>query len=329
MTTLVTGASGFVGYHVARALCERGERPRCLVRATSDVRRLAALGVELVTGDLTDLDSLRRAAAGCRIVYHVAADYRFWSPDPSERYRINVEGTRNLLDAAVAAERIVYTSTVGCLGLRRDGQPSDETTPARLEDMVGDYKRSKFLAEQLVLERARAGQPIVVVNPSTPVGEADARPTPTGKIIVDFLNGRLPAYVNTGLNLVDVADVAEGHLLACERGVVGERYILGCQNTSLHDMLQLLAALTGRRTPWLRVPVELGVVAGLVSTMVDGRLRRREPAVPLEAARMARHWMYFSAAKARRELGLPQRPVLDALARAVAWFERVGYVRRG
>lgn len=327
MTTLLTGASGFVGYHVARALCERGERPRCLVRASSDTRRLAALAVELIPGDLTDAASLRRAAAGCQVVYHVAADYRFWSRDPRERYRINVDGTRRLLDAALEAERIVYTSTVGCLGLHPDGAPADETTPARLSSMVGDYKRSKYLAERLVLDRARAGAPIVIVNPSTPIGEQDAKPTPTGKIIVDFLNGRMPAFVDTGLNLIDVRDVAAGHLLAAERGVPGERYILGCRNVSLLEMLSMLAQLTGRRPPRLKLPVEVGVLAGAVSTFVQGTLLGREPAVALESALMARHWMYFSAAKAIRELGLPQSPVDEALARAVDWFQAEGYVR--
>lgn len=324
MTTLVTGATGFVGWHVARLLVERGEAVRCLVRATSDTSRLEPLGVELVVGDLRDAESLLAACRGCRIVCHVAADYRFWWRDATEPYRINVDGTRNLLAAAGDAERIVYTSTVGTIRYPHDDTPSAETTPTTLDDMIGHYKRSKYLAEQVALERARAGQPIVVVQPSTPVGEMDARPTPTGKIIVDFLRGRMPAYVDTGFNLVDVRDVAAGHLLAAERGRVGERYILGCRNLSLRDCLWLLAEVAGRRPPRLRLPYAVAWLAGAGSELA-ARVRGGEPGIPLESVRMSRYRMYFDAAKARAELGLPQSPVDEALARAVAWFRANGY----
>lgn len=324
MPTLVTGATGFVGYHVARLLVEQGAAVRCLVRPTSDTSRLQPLGVELVTGDLLEPGSLRAACDGCERIFHVAADYRLWSRDPQDLYRTNVEGTRHLLDAARDATRIVYTSTVGCLGLTRDGSPADETTPVSLADMIGPYKRSKYLAEELVRERARE-QPIVIVNPSTPVGDHDVKPTPTGKIIVDSLRGRMPGFVDTGLNLIDVADVARGHLLAAERGRIGERYILGCRNLSLREILAILAALTGRRPPRLRVPYAVAYLAALADNLVNVTLRGREPGIPLDGVRMARHRMYFSAEKAVRELGLPQSPVEGALQRAVDWFLANGY----
>jgi len=253
MPTLVTGATGFLGWHVANQLRDRGEDVRCLVRATSDTSRLGPLGVELAPGDLREPESLKSACAGCDTVYHVAADYRLWSKDPRELYRSNVDGTRALLEAASSATRIVYTSSVGVLGHHRDGTPADEHTPVTVHDMIGHYKRSKFLAEELVRERASAGQPIVIVNPSTPVGEQDVKPTPTARSSSISCAGRcrLRGY---RLNLVDVRDVAAGHLLAAERGRLGERYILGHRDLTLAEILAMLATLTGRRAPTLRCP---------------------------------------------------------------------------
>lgn len=325
MPILVTGATGFIGYHVAAQLRELDADVRCLVRPSSDRSRLEPLGVEFVEGDLRDPDSLTKACAGCAQIYHVAADYRLWAPNRQELYRSNVDGTRALLRAAEGAERIVYTSSVGALGLHADHTPADESTPVTLADMIGDYKRSKYLAEALVREKAQAGQPIVIVNPSTPVGECDAKPTPTGATIVRFLRGKMPAYVDTGLNWVDVRDVARGHLLAMERGRLGERYILGNQNLTLQQFTGLLAKLTGRAAPRVRIPHFVAILAAYVDTFVNVQLRGRAPEIELEGAKMARHYMWFSPAKAVTELGLPQTPVEEALVRAVDWFVGHGY----
>jgi dihydroflavonol-4-reductase len=328
MPVLVTGATGFIGHHVARQLLARGHRVRALVRPSSRRENLAGLDLELVTGDLQDPASLRAAAAGCPQVYHVAADYRLGAPDPESLYRSNVDGTRNLLEAAAAAgvERVVYTSSVGALGIPADGTPGTEATPVGLNDMIGVYKRSKFLAEQEALRFAREGVPVVIVNPSTPVGPADLKPTPTGQIVVDFLNGRMPAYVDTGLNLVAVEDVARGHLLAAERGQVGEKYILGNRNMTLREILEALARITGRPAPTVRIPYGFALAAAFLENGL-ARLLRREPAIPLEGVRMARKKMFFDSSKAVGELGLPQTPVEDALARAVGWFRDHGYVK--
>lgn len=327
--SLVTGATGFVGAHVVRALLARGEAVRCLVRAGSSRASLEGLEVELVEGDLGDAASLARAVRGVRAVYHCAADYRLYARDPSEIYRTNVEGTRHLLRAAHEAgiERFVHTSSVGALGLHRDGSPADETTPVRLEQIVGHYKKSKFLAEREAEAWAARGLPVVIVNPSTPVGELDAKPTPTGKLVVDFLNRRIPFYVNTGLNLVDVRDVAAGHLLAAERGRIGEKYILGHANLTLREILELLGEIAGLRPPRLRIPHALPLAAAALDTAF-ARLARRTPRLPLEAVRMSRHRMFFDPSKAVRELGLPQSPIREALARAVEWYRGHGYVRR-
>lgn len=315
---LVTGASGFLGWHVARLLVERGYRVRALARVGS---RVADLEVETVVGDLRDAGSLERAAAGCGLVFHVAADYRLWAKDPGEMYRINVEGTRNLLAAArnAGAERIVYTSTVGTIGIPAGGV-GDETTPVTLADMAGDYKRSKFLAERAALEFARAGLPVVIVNPTAPIGDHDAKPTPTGKIVLDFLQGDMPAFIDTGLNVVDARDVAEGHLLACERGRAGERYILGSENLTLAQILEKLAAIAGRKAPSVRLPYAVAYGAGACST-AWARLTGKPPRVPLDAVRMARKKMWVTHEKARRELGFEPGPAEAALARAVAWFQ--------
>ena len=322
--TLVTGASGFVGWHVARLLAERGHRVRALVRPTS---RIHELDVEAVQGDLRDPGSLAGAVAGCGLVFHVAADYRLWAPDPNELYQSNVDGTRNLLEAARRAgvERVVYTSTVGCIGMP-PGQEGDERTPVTLDQMSGAYKRSKFLAEQVALEFARSGFPVIVVNPTAPVGDHDRKPTPTGKIIVDFLRGDMPAYIDTGLNVVDARDVAEGEWLACERGVPGERYILGCENLTLARILEILAQLTGRKAPRVKLPYAVAYAAGVVTTAL-ARVTGKPPLAPLDAVRMAKKKMFVSTEKARRELGFAPRPAEVGLRRAVEWFQANGYAR--
>lgn len=323
----VTGGTGFVGAHVVRALLARGETVRCLVRPGSDRRNLEGLPVEPFEGDLGDAAGLERGLAGCRRAFHCAADYRLYAPDPREIYASNVGGTDRLLQAAAGVERIVYTSSVGALGLHPDGRPADETAPVALGDMIGHYKRSKYLAEQKALEHAARGVPVVIVNPSTPVGDLDVKPTPTGRMIVDFLSRRIPAYVDSGLNLVDVADVAEGHLLAAERGVVGEKYILGHRNLTLKEIFDLLGRLTGLSSPRLKLPHAIPLAAAAVDTAL-ARLTGRTPRVSLESVRMSRKRMFFDGSRAVRELGLPQSPVEAALTRAVAWFTDHGYVRR-
>jgi dihydroflavonol-4-reductase len=317
--TLVTGASGFVGWHVARLLIERGHQVRALVRASSTI---PGLDVECVTGDLRDPASLARAASGCGLVFHVAADYRLWSKNPHELYQSNVEGTRNMLTAARDAgiERLVYTSTVGCIGVPSGGI-GDENQPVSLHDMAGDYKRSKFLAEQVALEFARGGFPVVIVNPTAPMGDHDFKPTPTGQIVLDFLSGAMPAYIDTGLNVVNVRDVALGHLLACEKGVIGERYILGSENLTLSQILQELARITDRKAPTVKLPYSIAWTAGIVTTAL-AQLTGVPPRVPLEAVRMAKKKMWVSHEKAARELGYSPCPAASALADAVAWFKR-------
>lgn len=319
---LVTGASGFLGWHVARLLEERGYAVRALVRPGSRIRELDA---ETVTGDLRDPGSLERAVAGCGLVFHVAADYRLWAADPRELYRSNVDGTRNLLEAARRAgvDRVVYTSTVGCIGVPK-GQLGDESHPISLEEMAGAYKRSKFLAERIAMDFANAGFPVVIVNPTAPVGDHDTKPTPTGKIIVDFLKGDMPAFIDTGLNLVDARDVAEGHLLAAERGQPGERYILGCENLTLAEILRKLAAITGRRAPRVRLPYFAAYAFAAAGTGW-ARLTGSPPRAPLDAVRMARKKMFVSCEKARRELGFAPGPVAGALKRAVEWFQANQY----
>jgi dihydroflavonol-4-reductase len=327
---LVTGGTGFVGSHVARQLVERGDTVRALARASSKTDNLDELDVEIVRGDLQDPASLKAATQGCELVFHVAADYRLWSRDPRELYRSNVDGTRNILQAALdsGVERVVYTSTVGALGIPPGGQPGTEETPVTLEEMVGDYKRSKFLAEEATKQFAReTGLPVVIVNPSTPVGENDIKPTPTGKIIVDFLDRRMPAFVDTGLNLIDVRDVARGHLLAAERGIPGERYILGNENVTLQRILGMLSVITGLPAPSRRIPYGVAYAAAWADTALFGSLLRREPHIPLEGVKMARKHMYFDASRAVKELGLPQSPINDALERAVQWFVTNGYVK--
>lgn len=321
-TALVTGASGFVGWHVARTLAERGFRVRALCRPASKLRELEA---ERVEGDLRDCQSLATAVAGCNLVFHVAADYRLWTKDPSELYASNVDGTRNLLEAAFAAgvERVVYTSTVGCIGMPA-GREGDETTAVSVEDMAGHYKRSKWLAERVALEKADAGLPVIIVNPTAPVGDHDWKPTPTGKIIVDFLRDKLPAFVDTGLNLVDVRDVAVGHLLAAERGKPGQRYILGGENIAFRDILARLGTMAKKPAPRMRIPYPVAFAVGALST-AWANVTGQEPIAPLEGVRMARKKMFVSAAKAIRELAFQPTPVDAALQRALTWFQANGY----
>jgi dihydroflavonol-4-reductase len=320
---LVTGASGFVGGHVARALVQAGANVRVLLRDSSNTRSIDDLSVEIVRGDLTDRASLDRAVKGCRHVYHVAADYRFWTRDPAEMYKSNVGGTENLLAAAASAgvERIVYTSTVGCMGWPANGAPTNEDYPVTIDSMAGNYKRSKFQAELVALDRARKGVPLVIVNPTAPVGERDVKPTPTGKIILDFLQGRMPAYLDTGLNFVDVRAVAAGHLLAAERGRIGERYLLGDRNMELREALELLARLSGRRAPKIRIPYALAYAVGAVSTAISS-VTGREPMVPLESVKLAGHKMFIDSDKAARELGYDPGNVEDAFGRAIEWFRK-------
>jgi dihydroflavonol-4-reductase len=326
MKAFVTGGTGFVGSHVVRRLLQRGFDVRCLVRDSSRLDNLEGLPVELVHGDLTEAHALRDAIKGAQYVFHVAADYRLWCPDPDEMYRCNVEGTRNILQAAheSGVERVVYTSTVGCLGSTHNGQPANEQTPVHLDELIGHYKRSKFLAEQVAIERAATGLPVVIVNPSTPVGEMDIKPTPTGKIIVDFLRGKMFGYVDTGMNLIDVRDVAEGHVLAALKGRPGEKYILGARNLTLKQIFDLLAQITGLRSPTTRVPHWVAETYARIENTWSVRIAGREPEVPLESVKLSRHKMWFDASKAVRELGLPQSPVEDALRRAVEWLrERI------
>jgi dihydroflavonol-4-reductase len=330
MKILVTGATGFLGSHVARGLAERGEEIRVLVRASSDVRALEGLNAERVQGDLRDRESLNRAMQGVQRVFHVAADYRLWAKDPREIHESNVAGTQNLLDAARSAgvTKFVYTSTVATIAVPRDGGLPNETTESSVGEMIGEYKRSKFEAERCALRAAQDGLPVVIVNPTTPVGPGDWKPTPTGKIIVDFLNGKMPGYVDTGLNFVPVEDCAQGHLLAAERGRIGERYILGGRNLTLKQMLDILAAVSGRPSPRWKIPYALAYAAGWVDMGVS-RMMNRQPQIPLEGVRMARHKMFVDASKAERELGFEPGPVEAALDRAVSWYEANGYVAAG
>lgn len=331
MKAFVTGATGFVGSHVARELANHGADLRLLVRGSSPTRNIDGLHAERVVGDLREPASLRTAIAGCDVVFHVAADYRLWTRDAADMqsmYRSNVEGTRALIDAARQAgvRRIVYCSSVATMGFTGNGHPADENSPVRLQDMIGHYKRSKFIAEQVAIEAGTSGGDVVVVNPTTPVGEGDVKPTPTGRIILDFLKRKFPAYVDTGLNLVDVREVARGHIAALEKATPGERYILGGENLTLKQILDKLAAITGLAAPRIRLPYVFALAAGAGDTLVSGRLLHREPRVTLDAVRMGRKKMWVSSEKAQRELGWNITAVDDALRRAAEWFQANGYV---
>ncbi|MCX5892870.1 MAG: NAD-dependent epimerase/dehydratase family protein [Deltaproteobacteria bacterium] len=325
--TLVTGGTGFVGRAVVLELLAQGRPVRVLARNPNHPA-LAGLPVEVALGDLRDQVSLELALNGCSRLFHVAADYRLWVPYPDEMYAVNVEGTRNLLAAAQAQglERVVYTSTVGTLGNPGDGAPGREDTPVSLKDMVGHYKRSKFIAEEVALEFAAAGLPLTVVNPSTPMGPWDWRPTPTGQIIVDFLKGRMPAYLETGLNVIHVQDVARGHLLAEARGQVGEKYLLGNENLSLSQVLHMLAEISGRPAPWVRLPYWPVLALAYVDEFWTGRIRGKTPRMPVTAIRMAKKYMYFDNQKAVQYLGLTLTPARQALEDAVAWFREHNYI---
>jgi dihydroflavonol-4-reductase len=329
MKTLVTGGTGFVGANVVRMLLQRGTEVRALVRPRSDTQNLDQLDVELVAGDLRDRGSLEAALEGCDTVYHVAAMYALWAPNPKEIYDSNVTGTVNLLEAAGRAgvEKIVYTSSVATIGLPKDGTPGTEEVPLPPEDLVSDYKRSKYLAEQEVLQYVRRGLPVVIVNPSFPVGPWDVKPTPSGQIIVNFLRGKIPAYVDTGLNVVDVEDVAIGHIMAAEKGRIGERYILGHANLTLPALFQLLEQVSGMRAPRIRIPYGFAYLSACVSECVARTITHRPPFVTLAGVRLSRKRMFFDASKAVRELGLPQTPPVKALSQAVQWFRAHGYVK--
>ncbi|MFH1242326.1 MAG: hopanoid-associated sugar epimerase [Pseudomonadota bacterium] len=331
MKILITGATGFVGSAVLLKLIEKGHHVRALVRPSSDLSNLEGTGAEVVTGDLNDRNSLGLAVDGCEALFHVAADYRLWVLRPETIYRTNVRGTRDIMRAALGAgvKRIVYTSSVATLGFTRDGSPADEATPVTIDDMIGHYKRSKFLAEAEVSRMVeRDGLPAVIVNPSTPIGPRDIKPTPTGRMILEAAAGHMPAYVDTGLNVVHVDDVAAGHLLAFERGKIGERYILGARNVTLKEILTELATITGRPTPRVRLPHNLVLPIAYV-TEAWGRLTGKEGLfLTVDGIRMAKKRMFFSVEKARRNLGFVTRPVGEALRDAVDWFKEKGYINR-
>ena len=330
MKSFITGATGFVGSAVLRRLLKEGHRVVALVRATSDKSNLAGLPVEIVTGDLTDPDSFAGALAGCDCVFHVAADYRLWVPKPSEMYECNVTGTRNLMLAALKAgvKRIVYTSSVATLGLNSDGIPADESTPVRFSDMIGHYKRSKFLAEAEVKRLVEEQDlPAVIVNPSTPVGPRDIRPTPSGRVIIDAASGRIPAYVDTGLNLINVDDVAVGHLLALDRGKVGRRYILGGQNMTLREFLSQVAIIADQSPPKVRLPQSLVLPFAYFAEGWARLTDRGEPLITVDGVKLSKKKMYFSSERAMRELGFRPGPVEDALRDAVNWFRENNYLR--
>lgn len=327
MRALVTGATGFVGSAVARALAGAGWEVRALARASSDRRNLQHLAVDIVVGDLADRPSLDCALADCQALFHLAADYRLGAPEPEQLYRTNVEGTRNILAAARRAgvARVVHTSSVATIGLPADGSPGTEATPVALADMIGHYKRSKYLAEQLACEATETGMSVVIVNPSTPIGPGDVKPTPTGRIVVDAASGRIPAYLDTGLNIVHVDDVAAGHLLAFQHGRAGERYILGGQDMTLRQILAGIAVLVGRQAPRIRLPYAAVLPVAYASealAKITGRTRQ----ITLEGVRMARKRMFFSSAKAVRELGYRWRAPAEAFQDAVRWFREQGYL---
>lgn len=325
MRALVTGATGFVGAAVARALLHEGWQVRALVRSGADRTNLQGLALEIAVGDLTEPPSLEPALVGCRALFHVAADYRLGAPDPDRLYRTNVEGTRNILLAArhAGVERIVYTSSVATMGIPSDGTPGDERTPVELAAMIGHYKRSKYLAEQVALEAAKEGLSVVIVNPSTPVGPGDVKPTPTGQVVLDAASGRMPAYVDTGLNVVHVDDVAAGHLMAFHRGHAGERYILGGQDMTLREILAHIARLTGRSPPRIRLPYAAVLPIAHLAEVV-AKVSGRSGRITLEGVRMSRKRMFFSSAKAVRELGYRWRPPVNAFEDALRWFRARG-----
>ena len=330
MKTLLTGSTGFLGSAILRKLLEDGREVKVLIREKSDTTNIDGVDVEIAYGDLRDSDSLQSALSGCDVLYHTAAYYSLWSQDKRIIYDINVEGTRKILLAAQLKniEKVVYTSTVGCVGLNKDTTPSNEGTPLNLNTLSNDYKQSKYQAEQVALEFASNGLPVVIVNPSTPVGPRDIKPTPTGKIILDFLNRKMPAYLETGLNLIDVDDCARGHILAEQKGVPGDRYILGNQNMSLFDILITLENITGLKAPRIKMPFWVALSAGWACEMVSNNLTGKPPAIPLAGVKMAKYFMYFDSSKAVQKLGLPQNSTENALKRSVNWFKDNNYLTR-
>ena len=327
MKAFVTGATGFVGSHVARVLAENGADLRLLIRSTSNLKNIEGLNAERVVGDLRDPDSLQKAMSGCDAVFHVAADYRLWVRDPEQMYRANVDGTKQLLKAAknCGVRRVVYTSSVATMGFTSNGHLADENSPVSLDKMIGPYKRSKFMAEQVAMEAGRKEMDVVTVNPTTPVGDHDIKPTPTGRIVVDFLKKKFPAYVDTGLNLVDVDECARGHVEAFEKGKSGERYILGGENLTLKQILDKLAIITGLSSPNIKVPYVVALATGVVDEMFTGHLLGKEPRATIDAVRMGRKKMFVTSAKAEQELGWKTVPVDNAMRRAVEWFRANQY----
>src|SRR4051794_37782687 len=328
MKAFVTGATGFVGSHVAELLQQQGAELRLLVRHGSRTENIDFLRADRIHGDLLDFESLRRGMSGCEVVFHVAADYRLWVRNPDQMYRANVDGTLAVMDAARQAgvRRVIYTSSVATMGFLSDGTIVDEETAVNLSHMIGHYKRSKFMAEQAALAAGRAGASVVVVNPTTPIGERDIKPTPTGRIIVDFLNRNFPAYVDTGLNLADVKEVARGHLLAMEKARPGQRYILGGENLTLKQILDKLSALTGLPAPTMKVPHAVAMGFAIFDQFFTGTILGKEPRATIDAVKMGRKKMFASSAKAERELGYKVLPVENALRRAIDWFQAHGYV---
>ena len=330
MKVLVTGATGFIGFHVAKVLREKDLRVVALVREGSDSSVLKSLDVESLVGDVRDYDSVCRALKGCQQIYHLAADYRLWVPDPKPMYETNVRGTKNIMQAALqlGIERVMYTSTVGTLATSSNRKPLDENNLGELKEMVGHYKRSKFIAEQEAYRFIQRGVPVVIVSPSTPIGAMDRKPTPTGKIIVDFLNGSLPAYLDTGLNFVDVEDVAIGHWLASRKGRIGQRYILGGKNITLREFFESIAGMTEQKPPRVRLPYLPVLIAAYLNEALSRRVTKIPPRIPLTGVKMARKYMFFDCSKAVRELHMPQNPVEGAMERAITWFRDNGYITK-
>ncbi len=327
MKVFLTGSTGFVGSHVARAYAAEGAELRLLTRATSKLAAIEGLAGDVVVGDLRQPESMRTALRGCDALVHVAADYRLWVRDPKEMYAANVDGTRELLRIAreEGVANVVYTSSVATMGFKTDGTIVDESTPVSLADMIGPYKRSKFLAEQEAIAAAKAGQHVMILNPTTPIGAGDAKPTPTGRIVVDFLNRKFPAYVDTGLNLVDVSEVARMHVVALERGTPGERYILGGENLTLKQILDRMSAITGLPSPKMKVPHSVAMAFAFFDETITGKIRGKEPRATVEAVRMGRKMMFASSAKAERELGFQVQPIYSAMRAAIEWFVAHGY----
>ncbi|MGA7257464.1 MAG: hopanoid-associated sugar epimerase [Terracidiphilus sp.] len=327
MRIFVTGATGFVGHHVARALAAEGAQLRLLVRKSSKLKNLEGIAGDTHLGDLLEPETLRPALRGCDAVVHVAADYRLWIPDPQQMYRANVDGTRALLVLAREAKvpRFVYTSSVATMHFRTDGVVVNEDTPVSLADMVGHYKRSKFLAEQEAISAAQSGQEVMILNPTSPIGSNDSKPTPTGRIVLDFLNGKFPAYMDTGLNLVDVSEVARAHVLALTKGKPGRRYILGGENLTLKQILDKMSAITGLPSPTVKIPFAVAATYAFFEELITGKIRGKEPRATLEEVRMGRKKMYASSARAQAELGFRMLPVNPALRAAIDWFRANGY----